>query len=133
MQTYGSSLKRLTDCHPGRKRVRKKKSTGNMSRIRMNVYFRLRSERLNLSSQFGPQNSLSNAIGVAQTTQCLCFGIDAFVSCFMYFDIADSYFVPVLLNSVGADDLPYTCPDERRKCSTSSSHRAKTIPFLARI
>jgi len=58
-----------------RSSVSMKNSAGNISRIIMNVYFRFRSAFLNVSSQLGPQNSLSNEIGVAQITQCLCLGI----------------------------------------------------------
>jgi hypothetical protein len=65
-----------------------KKSIGNVSRIRMNVYLRLRSERRNSSSQMGPQYIRSIVIGVEQTTQCLCLGTVVFCSVFRYLDMA---------------------------------------------
>ncbi len=58
--------------------------------IMMKVYFLFLSERLNLSSHIGPQNSLSIPIGVEQTPQCLCFGIVTFSVCFMYLDMGAS-------------------------------------------
>ena len=58
-----------------RSSVKMKNRAGNINRIIMNVYFRLRSDFLNWSSQLGPQNSLSNVIGVAHIMQCLCLGI----------------------------------------------------------
>lgn len=69
----------------------------------MNVSFLLRSRRLKSSSQAGPQNSLSNDMGVEHTMQCLCFGMATFASGFMYFDIkTDASFLASLINSVEA-------------------------------
>ena len=71
-----------------RSSVKMKNRAGNINRIIMNVYFRLRSDFLNWSSQLGPQNSLSNEIGVAHIMQCLCLGIEWEVSSFLrYLDI----------------------------------------------
>lgn len=66
---------------------------GNISRIARNVYLRLRSERLNSSSQLDPQNCWSIEMGVEHIMQCLCFGIEAFCSCFMYLDMAEDWSV----------------------------------------
>jgi len=65
-----------------------KKSIGNISRIMMNVYLRLRSDLRNPSSQMGPQYTRSIEIGVEQTTQCLCLGTVVFCSVFRYLDMA---------------------------------------------
>jgi hypothetical protein len=59
----------------------RRKSTGNIARVNMNVYLRRRPSRLFSSSQVVLQKSLLIGIGVAQIRQCLCFtitGADSF-------------------------------------------------------
>ena len=115
--------------------MRTRKSTGNIRRMRMNVYFFLRSARLNRSSQLGPQNSFSYEIGVAQITQCLCLGITALASGFKYFDIIlTPSLIASLLNSLDtAHLLRFRRLGNVRKCATSSSYLTNATPCFSRM
>lgn len=96
--TRGSYL--LTHYHL--RKVSRKKRIGNVRSKSRKVYFLLRSERLSLSSQIGPQNSFSKEIGVEHTTQCLCLGIVVRSSFLKYFDMeADNNPLRCNINYVG--------------------------------